>query len=104
MKDLNIKAVIEIRSLNFAAKSDLNKSLDSTKPRNLCQLSSDPIFIKVLKRGHKSGLEFLGFKLMTQSSFELLYQFSNQMKKGLSIYLDNPVIKEGKEFYNNLVK
>jgi len=33
----------------------------------------------------------------------MLFQFSQQMQKALSIYLDNPVIKEGADFYQNLV-
>jgi hypothetical protein len=64
MKDLDLRAVVEIRSLNFAALTSL-VHYDSGKPRHLMQVSTDPIFIKALKKGQKTGLEALGIKFMT---------------------------------------
>ena len=45
----------------------------------------------------------MGIQIMTQSSFELLFQFSKQMQKTLSIYLDNPMLKDAKLAYKEIV-
>lgn len=45
----------------------------------------------------------MGIQIMTQSSFELLFQFSKQMQKTLSIYLDNPMLKDAKQAYKEIV-
>lgn len=41
--------------------------------------------------------------MMTQSSFELLFQFSIQMQKAISVYFDHPAFKDGKKFYEDIV-
>jgi hypothetical protein len=64
LKDMDVKVVIEIRQLNFAAVANLAHSSQG-RPRNLMQISTDPIFVKMIKKGSQTGLEVLGVKFMT---------------------------------------
>lgn len=102
LKLIDLKLKMVINGLFFS----LNTNYDARKAqphRNLLQLKTEPIDILMVKHGHKYGFSVLGIQLMTQSSFELLFQFSLQIQKAFSIYLDNPVLKDSKKFYEELV-
>lgn len=102
IKLIDLKAKIVIDGLFLS----LNSNLDSKRfrnNRNLLQIKTEPFEIVIIKHAEKCGLSVLGVQMMTQSSFELLFQFSLQMQKALSIYLDNPVFKDGKKFYEEIL-
>lgn len=71
--------------------------------RNLLQIKTEPIKVILIKHANKFGLSVMGIQMMTQSSFELLFQFVQQMQKTLAIYLDNPVLKDAKKLYEEIV-
>jgi hypothetical protein len=98
--DMKIKVLIE--GLFLSLNSDLDNKRYRNN-RNLLQIKTDPFEIIVIKHAEKFGLSVLGVQIMTQSSFELLFQFSQQIQKALSIYLDHPAYKDGKKFYEGIV-
>ena len=102
LKPLNFKIKLLIGDIYFS----LNTNLDSKRfhaNRNLLQIKTNPIDVIMIKHGEKLGLSFMGVQIMTQSSFELLFQFSKQMQRTLSIYLDNPMMKDAKKAYQEIV-
>ena len=102
LKPLNFKMKLLIGHIYFS----LNTNLDSKRfhaNRNLLQIKTNPIEVIAIKHGEKWGLSVMGVQIMTQSSFELLFQFSIQMQKTLSIYLDNPMLKDAKKAYKDIV-
>lgn len=98
--DMKIKILIKGLFLSLNANYDHKRYL---KNRNLLQIKTEPFDIILIKHGEKFGLSVLGIQMMTQSSFELLFQFIQQMQKALSIYMDHPAFKDGKKFYEDIV-
>ena len=97
LQKLDVKLVLAIEGLYLS----LNTNYENK--RNLLQIKTDPIQIILIKQAKKFGLSVMGIQIMTQSSFELLFQFSQQMQKTLAIYLDNPVMKDAKKLYQDIL-
>lgn len=102
LQQLDIKMKVVIEGLYLSLNTNYNHKRYQQN-RNLFQIKTDPFEIILIKHGQKFGLSVLGVQMMTQSSFELIFQFVLQMQKALSIYLDNPALKDGKKFYEDIV-
>ena len=97
LKPLNFKFILAVQGLFFS----LNTNFENK--RNLLQITTEPIKAMLVKENQNFGLSVMGIRIMTNSSFELLFQFSQQMQKTLAIYLDNPVLKDSKKLYQEIV-
>lgn len=97
LKQLDLKLTIDLEGLYFS----LNTNYENK--RNLLQIKTEPIKAILIKHANKFGISVMGIQMMTQSSFELLFQFVQQMQKTLSIYLDNPVLKDAKKLYEDII-
>lgn len=97
LKQLDLKLVVEIQGLYFSLNTNYEKK------KNLLQIKTEPIKIILIKHAQKFGLSVMGIQMMTQSSFELLFQFTQQMQKHLAIYLNNPVMTDAKKLYDDII-
>lgn len=98
--DVKLKVIIQGLYLSLNANYNIKRYQQN---RNLLQMRTEPFEIILIKHGRKFGLSVLGVQIMSQSSFELLFQFVLQMQKAFSIFTDHPALKDGKKYYEDIV-
>ena len=103
LKPIDVKLVLAIQGLFFSLNTNYEIKHNSLHKRNLLQIKTDPIKAILIKHAQKFGFSVMGIQMMTQSSFELLFGFTQQMQKTLAIYLDNPVLKDSKKLYEDII-
>ena len=102
LKLLDVKLKILIEGLYLSLNTNYNHKRYQQN-RNLLQMRTEPFEIILIKHGRKFGLSVLGVQIMSQSSFELLFQFVLQMQKAFSIFTEHPALKDGKKYYEDIV-
>lgn len=103
LRQIDFKVTFQLEEFKFDALTDVD-SVKYRNKRHMCQLKTDPVVIRVLKQGLESGISGFGITFITRNNLEMLCQFVMQMKKSLSIYTENPVIKKGIKFYKQILK
>ena len=71
---------------------------------NLLEIKFENPQLRLYKRGIECGFTAFGLSITTLNSLEMLFHFVRQLKKAVSVYTDNPLIKEGFEAYRSIVK
>lgn len=102
IKDVNFKITFKLDEFRLDGLTDID-SIKYKYKRHIFQIKTDPMIIRVLKQGLESGVSGFGVTFTTRNSLEMLCQFLLQLKKSISIYTDNPVIKKGIRFYKEIV-
>ena len=60
--------------------------------------------INIVKEERKCKASVFGASITTLNSFELLFMFSNKLKKVSTIYLDNMALQTSLQHYKDLLK
>lgn len=103
LKLIDFKITFRLEEFKFDALTDVD-AIKYRNKRHMFQIKTDPVVIRVLKQGLESGISGFGITFITRNNLEMLIQFAMQMKKSLSIYTENPVIKQGIKFYKQILK
>jgi hypothetical protein len=103
IKNVNFKITFKLDDLKVDGLTDID-SVKYKYKRHIFQLKTEPILIRILKQGLESGICGFGISFTTRNTVEMLWQFVYQLKKAISVYVDNPVIKKGIKFYEEILK
>lgn len=103
IKNVNFKVTFKLNDLKIDGLTDID-SVKYKYKRHIFQLKSEPILVRILKQGLESGISGFGITFTTRNTIEMLWQFVYQLKKSISVYIDNPVIKNGIKFYEEILK
>ena len=103
LKQIDFKVTFRLEEFKLDALTDVD-AVKYRNKRHIFQIKTEPVLIRILKQGLESGISGFGITFITRNNLEMLWQFVMQMKKSLSIYTENPVIKKGIKFYKEILK